>query len=222
MSTKPLLLLLSFLTFAAPAAQAAAADAPREVRAVLIQHNGRVKTFDAFSRQTLRLISGKESWKRKPAAAVLWGVLLDRPSAENLEWIRLDLPELKERLGIRDERHTFTLKELGPGLNTVIDLAMSAKAKRDRDERPSAVEQKAEQLLGRMRTVSDLVSGAAFTVVPPAKDSGSEAWHSAFDPHEPSAKAFGAVLKACHNGSPVQSCVETAAKWNASARAASR
>lgn len=223
---KFILLLPAFLIFSAPAVQAQS-DLPLEVREIAVQHNGRVKSFDAFSRQTLRLVSGKESWKKQSAASVFWSIALDRSAAGKLEFIRLDLPELKKILGADESRHYFTLNELAHAYPEVMRLAQISKAKRDKDERPSAVEQKAEQLLGRLHTVNMLVSGELFAVIPPdAKQSGgSGAWVSAFDTEDPAAKNFGTILTACGSGSPATAptaaCSDKIREWNAGVRAAS-
>jgi len=210
--------------------QALAADMPEDAEKVLIQHNGRVKTFEAFSRQTLRLVAGKESWKKRPAADVLWEVMVDREKAGKLEWIRLDLPELKTRVGAAggQERHYYTLNELAHAFPEVMRLAQSAKAKRDKDERPTAVEQKAEQLLNRMHTVNMMVTGELFTVVPPSPGDQTQAWHSGYgDDHDGSEKspaghgAFKTLLKACAAPDAGAACAEPIVRWNAAVRAAS-
>lgn len=213
---------LAAVVLSAPAADVrAASDLPVEVRSIAIQHNGRVKSFDAFSRQTLRLIAGKESWKKQSAASVLWSIALDRPAAGRLEWIRLDLPELKKILGVDDGRHYFSLNELAGRLPEVQRLAQIAQAKRDKDERPGAVEQKAAQLLGRMHTANLLESGELLTVIPPAAGAKTAAWSSGFDPHNPAAQNFAEVLAACGPNRPETDCADRADKWNAAVRAVS-
>lgn len=225
MSTKPFFaLLLTVFCFAAPSAEALAAqDVSREVRSMAIQHNGRVKSFDAFSRQTLRLIAGKEGWKKHSAASVLWSVALDRPAAARLEWIRLDFPELKKIMGVPSDnaRHFYTLTELKPRYEEALRLARSAQAKRDQDERPTAVEQKAAQLVSRMHTVDLIVSGELFTFVPPQPDAKISAWGSAFDAHIPGSKKFTEVLTACAAASPADVCSGRVGQWNAAVIAAS-
>lgn len=214
---------------------------PDEVKAVLVQHNGRVKTFDAFARQTLRLIAGKEKWQKRGAAEVLWSVALDRRTAGDLEWIRLDLPELKARIGADNARHYFTLNELAHAFPEVMSLTQSGQAKRDRDERPTAIEQKAGQLLNRMHTVKMLVTGEIYTVAPPDSKNKSAAWRSGFDhdsePDSHSAAAhkssgstttdvspasFKALLKTCGQADSAAPCGEALTAWNTAVRAESK
>lgn len=208
------------------------ADLPVEIRSIAVQHNGRVKSFDAFSRQTLRLVAGRESWKKRSAASVLWTIALDRSAAGRLEWIRLDLPELKKILNVDAERHYFTLNELAHGYPEVQRLAQISQAKRDKDERPTAVEQKAAQLLGRLHTANLLVSGELFTLIPPGPEAKTAAWASAFDSHNSAAKNFGEVLAACGpkslsgagtaaGAAAVIPCADRVGQWNAAVRAAS-
>lgn len=210
-----------FLTLLGTSA-AFAADLPREVRSIPIQHNGRVKSFDSFARQTLRLVAGKESWKKESAAKVIWGIALDRTKAADLEWIRLDFPELKQLLKVDAERHYYTLKELTPGYGEVARLAQASQAKRDKDERPSALEQKGAQLLSRMHTVSLLASGDLFTLLPPEPGAASAAWRPAFDPHDPASANFEALLTSCRPAETAGSaCSEHAAQWNAAVQGTS-
>ena len=52
-----------------------------------VQHQGRVKPFDTFSREILREIYGKESYKKKPAVDVLLSWIFIPDHWENTPFI---------------------------------------------------------------------------------------------------------------------------------------
>jgi ABC-type transport system involved in cytochrome c biogenesis permease subunit len=76
----------------------------------------------------------------------------------------VDYPELKNTLGLPKEPAFFSLKEVYPSLNKVLSLVRSAKEKRDRDLRPTKLEQRAELLYSKVKTVEDLASGEGLSV----------------------------------------------------------
>jgi len=133
---------------------------------VPIQHNGRVQPFDAFARQTLKNICGAERWENQNATPVLLEAINHRRTLGEKKWIRIDYFELKTALGLSRERHFFSLEELDGSLEKILSLVQSSKTKRDRDEKPSRLEQKAELLYGQIHTVQDLISGESLSVYP--------------------------------------------------------
>ncbi|MBI3252809.1 MAG: cytochrome c biogenesis protein CcsA [Candidatus Omnitrophica bacterium] len=131
-----------------------------------VRHNGRVKPFDSYARETLRLVAGSEGWQGRSAAAVIRD-LSDHPSKINgFEWIRIESAELKKSLGLSGERRYFSLSETDARLEKIGSLVRSAKAKRDSDLRPSKLEQKAELLYAQIDAVEKLGRGEAFTPAP--------------------------------------------------------
>src|SRR4051812_36878762 len=100
-------LLLALATLAACSSAAFASDAA-EFAKIPVQHNGRVKPFDSFARQTLRLVAGSEKWQKKSATeAVVW--LISEPGRAAKEaWVRIDYFELKNHLSLPKERTHFS------------------------------------------------------------------------------------------------------------------
>ncbi len=131
-----------------------------------IQHNGRIKPLDSFSRQTLRLITSTENWQRKPAIAVMLEALSDREAIATAKWIRIDYFELKETLGVPKNERFFSAVQLMPGQAKIAALVQSSQAKRGKDVRPSRLEQKAEELYAKLRTLEGLSSGESIRVYP--------------------------------------------------------
>ncbi len=147
------------------------------VKSIPIQHHGRIKPLDSFARQTLKFVMGSESWGKKPAIAVLLDLLSAQDKISALQWIRIDYFELKEVLGFKENEHFFSLDDILPSQQKILSLVRSAKEKRSRDERPSKLEQKAEELYTKINTVQGLVTGESIAVLPAPF---TEAWGSPY------------------------------------------
>ena len=135
-------------------------------KVVPIAHNGRVKPFDAFARQTLKTITGSERWENKNATPVLLEAIEHRETLSKKIWIRIDYGELKETFGLSADRRFFSLQELELSFEKIDASVKRARAKRDRDERPSKLEQKTELLYNQIRTVQNLITGESLKDYP--------------------------------------------------------
>ncbi len=173
----PLFLLLMTTLGALPAL--AGQDAPiAAARHIPIQHNGRIKPLDSFARQLVRFVTGSERWEKKDAIITLLDLLADREKIGETRWIRVDYPELKEKLGLSENERFFSMNEVVPSVRKIQTLVRDAKLKRDRDERPTKLEQKAEELYSKMHAVDALGSGSSINVLPAPF---SSAWGSPYE-----------------------------------------
>ncbi len=161
------LLFLHFVFFILNCVPVHAADW-KEMRSVPVQHNGRIKPFDSFARQTLKFVAGKEDWQKEDPTQFMSGMLAQPSKIADVPWIRAEYTELKNTLKLAQDRRFFSLNELTPLRKDLEDLVQSAKDKRDRDLRPLKLEQKAEELYSKVRTVEALISGESFRKLPPA------------------------------------------------------
>lgn len=152
------------------------------VRAIAVQHNGRIKAFESFARQSLGLISDKGRWQGKGASRAVLEAAADPGTARKTRWIRVQNPELRRQLGLEDSRSYFSYDELMPVQGQIIALLQSSQSKREGDLRPSLLEQKAENLYSRLLEVRRLTDLESLQVVPPAS---GDAWLS------PAEGAFG-------------------------------
>ncbi len=190
---KTFLTALLFLTFAVPADASPSGDDLEAARRIPIQHNGRVKPFDAFARQTMKLVSGRETQAGLSAPAAMIDALADLPRLASLEWIRADHTELKRTLGLSDEKHFFSLAELEPSRDKLESIVRAVKAKRDADQRPTKLEQKAEQLYVKFRTVESLSTGESARVLARGE---MEAWESPYGTQGAESARFLTLVKA--------------------------
>ena len=169
--------------------QASPADAAKRI---LIQHNGRVKSFDAFSRQMVEFITGRSRWNRQPAVVTVLNVLSKGEAAKNIQWIRLDYKELAATLGLPADRHTFSYNEILPSVAKIEKLVQNARQKRDQDLRPTKLEQKAETLYSALIETSVLISGEIVRVIPAATQDA--AWRSPYEVSSSQGDAFKQIV----------------------------
>ncbi len=185
---------LALVLLLTPTAAQADYDAAKSLP---IQHKGRVKSFDAFSKQTLQLISGKETWHKLPAHEVLLGAYSARDSVMTWPWIRIDLQELTDLLELKPDQKYYSYDDITPQFTKVLALARSAKAKRDADERPVLIEQKCETLFSQYITVQQIISGENLTVIP--STIANHPWFSPFSEGQANDGFFQNLLRAYHD-----------------------
>ena len=144
-----------------------------------IQHNGRIKSFEAFSRTTVQLITGKQTWQKKSAVQVIFDGLTHREKIDDLEWIRINYAELRQTLSLPQEKTFFSANQVIPSIDKVVALVQHSQAKRNQDIRPTKLEQKAEELYSQLMTIQHLESGESITVVPSVDENAR--WQSPFE-----------------------------------------
>jgi cytochrome c-type biogenesis protein CcsB len=174
-----------------------------------IQHNGRVKSLEAFSRETLRQVSGKETWKGRAALLFMLDNLDSPEKFMEVPWIRVDYPELKTLLNVSTEEKYFSYAKLAPSFQAISSLAQSAQGKRDADQRPSKLEQKAETLYGTLMTIDQLSHGEMVKVVPTSLESG---WESPYLKTDARSKAFKEMMATYASGAK-SDFLREAQKW---------
>lgn len=145
------------------------ADPSDPAKFIPVQHNGRIKPLDSFARQTVEFITSKEKWHGQSPTATLLEALYDMESIQKKEWIRINNLELLAELGLAKDRHYFSYDEALLSLDKIESLARSAKVKRDKDLRPTKLEQDSEALYSRLVTVKHLMDGEDIKILPPVE-----------------------------------------------------
>ena len=174
---KSLLCLLTFLLLPTGSARAFASAEADAAKPIAIQNHGRVKSLDAFCRQWVETVSGKERWEHKPSVDVVLEALAHEETILTNRWIRVGFRPLVKELGLDPERSLFSYEELRPAMDQIEILMKSAKDKRDSDTRPSKLEQETELVYSRLVAVHQLSTGENMTVIPM---SSSEDWQSPY------------------------------------------
>ncbi len=142
-----------------------------------IQNNGRIKSLEAFARETLELISGKEKWEKKSALTLLLQNLSSPENFLDISFVRLDHLELKKDLGLSSEEKYFSYKQLKPIFPRITALIQTVKEKRENDQHLTALEQNAELLFNRLMTVDQLAAGETIKAIPGAQ---TDSWESPY------------------------------------------
>ncbi|MBF0386380.1 MAG: cytochrome c biogenesis protein CcsA [Candidatus Omnitrophica bacterium] len=158
--------------------------------AIPVQHHGRIKAFSAFAQETLQSISGKDRWHGQSAVDFILFNSEHPAIFLELPLIRIDHPVLKSRLGLPSGENNFSYLKIQPALSVLKVLVQSAAAKREKDERPSALEQQAEILYQRFITVEHLSTGERITVIP-----AKVAWVSPYKTAGPQAETFKKLVR---------------------------
>ncbi len=81
------------------------------LKSLPVQSGGRVKPYDTFARETLRLIYGKDAFNGKPAVEVVTTWFLIPEHWNTIPIIQLRRTALKEALKVDVKKDYFTLQE---------------------------------------------------------------------------------------------------------------
>ncbi len=178
------------------------------LRSVAVQDGGRLKPLDTFARESVLLITGRERYQGRDPVELLLAFVAqpDRWQVERMVEVRHR--PLKNALGLDPDRSRFSYDEVvrSEALQRTVD---EASAKRQRDEKPTSVEEKAETLYQQAVLLHAIFSGEALRIIP-LPHGENQAWVSvaqALDkPSEqvaPAVSAFGALLLALNQGDTV-------------------
>ena len=77
-----------------------------------IQHNGRVKPFDTFSREILRTVYGRESFENRAAVDIILSWLIIPDHWEKNKFILIEKNDLKKSLGLDKSSKRFSPEDL--------------------------------------------------------------------------------------------------------------
>ena len=186
-----LFFILILASFSLAGCQKEASNALMAAERIPIQHNGRLKPLSSFSKQTLKLVAGKERWEKKDATVFMLEILKNPFSAQSISFIRIDFEPLKEKLNLDKSRVYFSYQELSAQAETIQTLVRAAKKNRDADVRPTAIQQKAELLYNQFKTVEALSSGESLKFIPVP---GRTDWLSPYEFHPPFLPDFKKIV----------------------------
>ena len=164
-----------------------------------IQYNGRIKSLDIFARETMQVLTGKQSWRKGPAVVFLLDVLSGKENLLTAPCIGVDNKELKHLMGFSDEEKLFSYNQLKSQFAVITSLGQAAQEKRDKDLRPSKLEQAAETLYGRIITVDQLYGGESLKMIPSPM---AASWDSPLSTSVPMAEKFRQLLSVYAAGTP--------------------
>jgi cytochrome c-type biogenesis protein CcsB len=178
---------------------AAASAAIANINEIPIQHHGRVKPFAAFAQETLQLISGKTAWQGQDAVTFILSNSDQSMGFLEIPFIRVDHPALKKLMSLPAEKNHFSYTQLKPSFGAMMSLVQNSSQKRNKDNRPSVLEQQAELVYQRINAVSNLTGGEILTVIP-----AKGAWLSPLITDGAQAAQFKTLLREIHSAPSVE------------------
>lgn len=130
-----------------------------------IQHGGRVKPFDSFSREMLSLLWGKESYIDRAATEVVFSWLLIPEVWENTAFILIRHNGLREAMNLEHERLYYKPVEILTNDRLGL-LIQELKNKRDAQEKLNPFDQAVQTLENQISAFHAVRLGLAITIQP--------------------------------------------------------
>ena len=157
-----------------------------------IQHGGRVKPFDSFSRELLSLVWGKETYNGRPASEIVFSWLLIPDEWENTEFLLIRHNGLREAMNLEHDRLYYKPSEIM--MNDRLSLLIQElKNKRDSQEKLNPFDQAVQTLENQLSAFHSVRMGLTLTVLP---REGSPNWRNITELEAPYNDKFKAITDA--------------------------
>ena len=152
----------------------AGAEPGRFFRSLPVQHQGRVKPFDTLSREVLREINGRETYKKRSAADVILSWTLVPDYWNKTAFILAEGRELKEALGLPLKQRRFAPEDFFFNKRFREELE-ELNGLRVRGEKPDGFYQNLQNLERRLILYESAKTGLLLKFQPPALAAETEA-----------------------------------------------
>lgn len=139
---------------------------------IAIQDGGRLKPFDTFARESMRLIYGKETYKGKNATEVVFTWLLIPELWHTTPIVEIRHKGLKTALGIADDERYYTVQDLMTNPRVPI-LFQELQNLRSKQEKLNPYYQAVQRLENQVALFQVIRNGEALRFVPSAD---SDTW----------------------------------------------
>jgi ABC-type transport system involved in cytochrome c biogenesis permease subunit len=150
----------------------------RAVRTLAIQHNGRVKPFDSFARETLWTITGRQRFEGRDPVDTVLSIMADAEHWESVPLIAVPFVPLREPLGLAPKTSRVSYAHL-VSTRTLMRRLPPIVAKQEQDEKLTMLENETMDAFQRFVALSLLLE-QKLELVPPASGTGS--WLPIFEP----------------------------------------
>ncbi len=169
----------------------ASATSGELIRHLPVQDGGRVKPYDTFARETLKLVYGKEAYEDKPATEVIFTWMLSPEAWKDKAIFEARNREVLKGLNLEDKRY-FTGDELF-GTDRFIQLRHDLQAKRESKEKLTPYFQALQRLENQFFIFQEVASGRMLRVLPSAD---KDTWLSVAELPEDFQKSFMELSRA--------------------------
>ena len=130
-----------------------------------IQHQGRVKPFDTFSREVLRTVYGKENYQNRSAVEVILSWLIIPDFWDKTELILIEKKELKKGLDLPIKQKRFSPSDLQYNQKLALQL-VELKSLKQKEETLDSYFQSLEKLETRLLLYSLVQTGFLIRLEP--------------------------------------------------------
>lgn len=153
---------------AAPVRAAALPDAAtaERLRALPVQHDGRVMPLDTQARETVRMVTGRATWQGADPTATVVGWAFDQAGWAAEPMIRIGAG-LGAAIGLPAGTHVAAWEDLRRN-NVLMALMQQAHAAEEAGTPLTSAQTEAAEVEQRMVAMQQYFSGEAFRVIPPA------------------------------------------------------
>lgn len=135
------------------------------LRTIAVQSHGRIAPLDTLARRAVGEVTGRETFAGRSAIEVLLSWTLLPGEWSDVEAIKVEHEPLKQACGLNVDRRRFSLRELA-GCKPLNELLDAAKAAQDSGRRPTALQNQAMEIAGRMWTMQAFLYGEGLPFVP--------------------------------------------------------
>ncbi len=136
------------------------------LKTLAVQDGGRLKPFDSFSRETLRLIYGKEKYEGRPAYEILYTWILQPDLWKDKEIFEITHADVKRGLHLEVTKKYFSLNEV-MGSDRLPLLMQELNSKRETKEKLDPYFQALQRLENQIFDFREVVSGKFVKLFPP-------------------------------------------------------
>ncbi len=154
-------------------------EALEAVRRMPVQHNGRVKPFDTFARETLDRLTGAPRWRGEDPVVTLVSMLASPERWMEAPLVAVPFHPLRERLGMPPKSSHISYGEL-IATKQLMQMLPPIVEKQQRDEKLSMLENEAMDVYDRFVTLGAIWQHDLKLVPPPP--GGGAVWRSIANP----------------------------------------
>lgn len=136
-----------------------------------VQDSGRIKPFDTFAKEQLRMVYGKTSFEKKPAVEIIMTWILQPQAWEEKEFFEIKYHLLKQALRLPETRNYFTPKEIltSDRLSVIIQELQS---KRETKEKLDPYYQAVQRLESQLFVFKEIAAGRMVRLAPQKEGEG--------------------------------------------------
>ncbi len=165
-----------------PAPVALSSPALGQIRCLAIQHNGRVKPFDSFARETLETITGQPRVDHQDPTATVLSIIADPDRWQEVLLVSIPFGPLRESLGL-DRKTTHVSYHQLVASRKLMRLLPPIVEKQQREEKLTIAEEETMDAFQRFVALSGLLEQKLPLVPPPPTALRSErTWRQINEP----------------------------------------